>query len=106
MSDIKLKECPFCGGEAKIIKQGHREYAPTYYVRCTTIFCRIATPHYKKEAEVIRIWNTRKPMDRIVEQLEEYQDNNSQNKSTDDYELGVFNTIEKTIELVKAGGVE
>lgn len=61
---------------------------------------------HKHIIELVEIQPTAYNTDKIVEQLEEYQDNNSQNKSTDDYELGVFNTIEKTIEIVKAGGVD
>ena len=70
--DIKLLPCPFCGGEAILDKED--------------IFCdqchlsmRIDDRLYNREAEnyeeartqAIEDWNTRKPIDRIVEQLQE-----------------------------------
>lgn len=57
--EIELKPCPFCGGVAKISKQNHREYLPTYYARCTTYSCRIETPQKATEKEAIIIWNRR-----------------------------------------------
>ncbi len=54
-----LKLCPFCGGKAKVIKQNHREYKPTYYVRCTSFSCRVETPQKQSETEAIAIWNRR-----------------------------------------------
>lgn len=59
MSKAVLKSCPFCGGEAKVIKQNHREYRPTYYVRCTTLDCKVETPQKRSEAKAIKAWNRR-----------------------------------------------
>lgn len=58
MSEITLKPCPCCRGEAEILKQGHREYAPTYSVRCKA--CGLTTGNHKSEKEASRIWNTRR----------------------------------------------
>ena len=57
MEDIKLKPCPFCGSEADLVKQGHREYAPTYYVRCKV--CHSKTIERIGAGIVIGIWNER-----------------------------------------------
>lgn len=57
----ELKLCPFCGGEeVRIIRQGHREYKPTYYVKCFNYGCGVETPQKASESEVISIWNRRK----------------------------------------------
>lgn len=72
----KLKPCPFCGGEAE-------KYAKEYNgIRLLSVVCkacgtsgplyRTAKPRIKdSENPAIEAWNTRKPMDKIVEQLEE-----------------------------------
>lgn len=36
----------------------------------------------------------------IKEKLEEYQENNTQNKSSDDYELGQFNACDYAIDVI------
>lgn len=66
----RLREYPFCGGEAVII-EANRPYGPiTYFVTC--VDCGIETARISRTKEkVIEIWNTRNPMDRIVEPLEE-----------------------------------
>lgn len=88
----ELKPCPFCGGtkvkiDCKTI--GSRE---TYSVRCNKCHARggtygitIRKSQMSYEAIVqcrdsakqkaLEEWNTRKPMDEIVEQLEEVKDN-------------------------------
>ena len=37
---------------------------------------------------------------KLIERLEEYQENNTKCKSSDDYELGLFNACEYAIEIV------
>ena len=69
MSDIKLLPCPFCGGEAELYEQKHKQYPSTYYVTCKSCHCKTIKSRVKGVA--ISGWNTRKPMERIVEQLEE-----------------------------------
>lgn len=75
-SDIKLLPCPFCGGEA------HKRIAfpcdadgmemNLHIVGCET--CDIEFSWLWDEEVAIELWNTRKPIDRIVEELEEYRD--------------------------------
>ena len=60
----KLKPCPFCGGEAELIK-GWCEL--DNYVMCLS--CRIRTKPMNTKESAIKKWNTRKPMDKIVELL-------------------------------------
>lgn len=56
-SDIKLKSCPCCGGKAKLQKQSHREYAPTFSVVCTS--CRLKTIDYINIPSAMEVWNRR-----------------------------------------------
>ena len=67
----RLKPCPFCGGEARYIDATtaipyDREI---YFVECKE--CRSNSDMYYSLENAIKAWNTRKPIDRIVEQLEE-----------------------------------
>jgi hypothetical protein len=75
MSKEKLLLCPFCGGEV---------YLDREYIFCDDchLIMRIDDRLYNGEAitydeakeQTIKAWNTRKPLDRIVEQLEEMFD--------------------------------
>lgn len=66
----KLKPCPFCGGEA-IVLQNDDGF---YYVGCKNAECRgyvfYSYVYYFTKERTIEAWNTRKPIDDIVEQLE------------------------------------
>ena len=72
MSETLLR-CPFCGGEAKIDKT----IANTVSVECTVCHASsrmILCTEGDIEQKAIEAWNTRKPMERIVERLEEEYD--------------------------------
>lgn len=66
MSEIKLLPCPFCGGEA--ILRGHCVFENAWMVECQNKECKCKTEFAPKE-EAIEIWNTRKPMQEILERL-------------------------------------
>lgn len=57
----RLKPCPFCGGELKKDRWG-------FYVHGRNA-CILTCFEVEPEEEEIEKWNTRKPMDRIVEEL-------------------------------------
>lgn len=64
----KLLPCPFCGGEAKYIED--KDFFVSRFVTCTK--CGIETRrNYLRKDLAINAWNTRKPMERIIERLEE-----------------------------------
>lgn len=69
----KLLNCPFCDGEAEIIGFYIKGVANNYqyFVRCKKCKAR-PRPHstFKKREKAIEVWNTRKPMDKIVKLLE------------------------------------
>lgn len=66
----ELKRCPFCGGEAKLMRFPKCERK--YVVICENEQCMASVGNYSQSKEkAIEAWNTRKPMERIVEQLEE-----------------------------------
>lgn len=98
----KLKQCPFCGGEAELITIGSR----AYLIKCKT--CQIKTPRVTKAETAVRIWNTRKPMKRIVEQIADKIDPNV------DFETGEHcnnlvvdmqnSILEWCIDIVRKGG--
>lgn len=66
MSELKLLNCPFCGGEAVIQKLSDSTLS---FAVC--VDCRMITPTLQDGKTAMRVWNTRKPMDNIVEKLEE-----------------------------------
>ena len=75
MSKIKLKRCPFCGGEATLCKI---KDADLWLVKCWNRGCEMRPRTDEKETkeEAITIWNTRKPMQEIVERLEDLKQHN------------------------------
>ena len=109
----ELRRCPFCGrkGELWNNKLTYRLYG----VICEE--CDCMTPYFTTREEAIEAWNRRKPIDDIVEQLEEYEGTwsgrNRRNEYKDcDYEGGCAGCVNcKTedayrtaIEIVKSGG--
>ena len=78
MSDERLLKCPFCGGEAEF----HRSLSvigDIVTVRCKTCKAKTAgilfdaRKHSNDEEydEAAALWNTRKPVDDVLERLEE-----------------------------------
>ena len=68
----ELKCCPFCGGEARLCSF-HSQTIETYeeyWVKCKNDCCQ--TKNFRLKEKAIEQWNTRKPIDRIVAELEQY----------------------------------
>lgn len=75
-----LKPCPFCGGEANIVTyQGSKRI---FYIECKGCNALMGNPrimisgmkgklYFENEAELIEAWNTRKPMEAVVAELNE-----------------------------------
>lgn len=91
----KLKPCPFCGRSPYIQKRPVAQKKCIYAVKC---HCGVLTHFMERQYKAIEVWNTRKPMERIVEQLEEeksYSCSPQYNKA-----------IDRAIKIVKRGGVD
>ena len=63
----ELKKCPFCGGEA-VVEMDESWY---WYWEAHCVNCSVTLGYFETREEAIKVWNTRKPMERIVETLEE-----------------------------------
>ena len=114
----KLKPCPFCGHEVKV--GGPEDWKPTFYDPDSGgepyyFYCECGlnfwTNCYEYE-DAVKTWNTRKPMDKVVEQLEDNRavsqlkfllsvsDPFQKNLET---RLGMYLAFNKAIEIVKGG---
>ena len=94
----KLKPCPFCGGEAAVSER-YDEYCA---VRCIT--CGAKTNFSMTKKGAIELWNRRKPIDKIVEQLEKKKSSLTVEYGTR-YVAGLYDGYAKAIEIVKGGAV-
>ena len=69
MSDIELKSCPICGRDVYI---GTEDYDDEILDAIICDYCNLKFyGSFSTKEELIKEWNTRKPMERIVEQLQE-----------------------------------
>ena len=99
MGDIELKPCPFCGGEAQLV----RDRIGLWRVGCKKCNCMTTYQFDFGEGEEVsqkkaaNVWNTRKPMERIVEQLEEMG-----NIKFSSFSKPLI-AVEDVIEIVKGG---
>ena len=95
MSEIKLAKCPFCDAELK-----RWDYMPNVFFEHPYNGCILSGKKVLESEHDINAWNTRKPMERIIEKLE-----NLRTKPTET----VYDTvlIGSVIEIVKEeGGIE
>ena len=71
MNDLKC--CPFCGGEAEVGLTNQHD--KLFIVGCNTPMCYGNINHFTmgfaSKESALNTWNTRAPMDNIVEKLEE-----------------------------------
>lgn len=106
MQNDKLLPCPFCGGELKFSEILH-------IAICNECDAHIGFPKLSSnKSKVINAINTRKPMERIVNRLEEFKeeknDIGSKIRNAEDkrcygfYELG----IDEATDIVRKGGVD
>lgn len=103
MSDKKLLPCPFCGGEARFSTEDGN------WINCKS--CGAETDYFEQREEAIKAWNTRVPMQKIVERLEEEVNswgkvyNVIKNRGyTDDYTVGAYDGYRNSVTIVKKEG--
>ena len=121
MSEIKPLNCPFCGGdciyETFEIDSLGAEIPVIFCNHCKTIFKVENNSPYLNEDKTydylakknIETWNTRKPMERILERLEEAsfwteQTFDEDGYGNDDSWEAVW--LDKAIEIVKEEGLK
>ena len=107
MNEIKLKRCPFCGGEVRIMSYSGNVGSPICinyedeleeklsFVHCYNCDMDCFT-HGETARDVLKSWNTRKPMQEIVERLEE-----SKQGAKDSKDLSKYSAYEQAIGIVK-----
>ena len=93
----ELKRCPCCNKEVEIAKD---ELFGLYAIECKN--CRILMYDRCKE-DLIKKWNTRKPMERILERLEAQAA--FENVWDDDLSCGAYHAYSHAIEIVQEEGV-
>lgn len=66
MSETRLLKCPFCG---RMPELRHEEGGFSFIV-CTNDGCYTKTDGHLNDESAIKAWNTRKPLERILERLD------------------------------------
>lgn len=89
---VKLKSCPFCGGEARIEAEyiGKEKYL--YSVSCIND-CVTQGIYHKTVDSAIKAWNTRTPVEKVIERLEE--------EYSQDVGYLKMISVDKAIEIIK-----
>ena len=119
MSETKLLPCPFCGGgciyETFEINSLGAEIPVIFCNHCKIVFKVENDSMYLKDDETyaylakknIEAWNTRKPMERIVERLEEVAEEERQYwyNSGDEEAYVARRAYTHAIKIVKKEGV-
>ena len=93
-----LKPCPFCGGEAET-ENRHNRYTDWWEVKCTDCNASL-NERYEYEFEAVAAWNTRKPMEAVVAELEKYMDD-TRMWDEDDFFDGKAQAYEHAISIVR-----
>lgn len=108
--EATLKECPCCTYQA-VIEPYKARKGFECTIHCNNCMMSLTTITYDTEEEAIdaavRMWNTRKPMERIVERLENMKLIRVE-QCHEDYELELITEghFDDAIEIVKGGGVD
>lgn len=97
MSEIKLLPCPHCEDGKAVLHTN--ELTDKYHVTCCDCGCR--TADFKHPEEAIGSWNTRKPMERIIERLEVKK---RRDGTESDREWGKYIGYVDSIKIVKEEG--
>ena len=107
MSDTKLKPCPCCASDK--VRETYITFVPA--LMCCECGLSISVPmdfKGKYKTELARKWNTRKPIDRIVAELEQ----STNNLTYHDSKFGRMTLdipmvqLETCKEIIRKGGAE
>lgn len=121
MKNDKLLPCPICDRKVKV-SGGIEEWTPTFYDPDSSgdpyyICCKCGLQFSIGDCEIeefAKAWNTRKPMERIVEQLEEELKLSKEEidrcviKALPQYDraIGYERAIYNALNIVHNGGIE
>ena len=106
MSDKRIKPCPCC----ESTDVGTEFVGKMEYVICRS--CGLQTLAFFEKGQAIKRWNTRKPMERIVERLEERASAHERimlgcaNVEERHLHCRISDEYKQAIEIVKGGGVD
>ena len=68
----ELKRCPFCGGEVDLFSWSQIPLNYQYGIECIECHTLFQINLYDTTMqETIEVWNTRKPIEKVLERLEE-----------------------------------
>lgn len=97
---VVLKSCPFCGGEAIKSAFSWGNIFDEFTIDCTV--CGARTTVLKSE-DAIEKWNNRKPLERVIERLEEYADDLKEewDKYDNEDDFGGYCAVSRAIEIIK-----
>ena len=96
----ELKNCPYCGGEAELYRTKHIPNGFDYTPRCKKSgCCGRLTKKYGCKDTAVDFWNTRVPMQKIVERLEA-----SLQGAKDSKDLSKYSAYQQAIDIVKEEG--
>ena len=99
----EIKRCPFCGGEATLTnKLSKDEYGQRLWNVCC-FGCANRTSSYWDKEIAIEAWNTRKPLERVIERLEEQAEECKKywDEFDDEDAFGGMNAYMNSIEIIK-----
>lgn len=113
MSELKrvieeYKKCPCCDSENIEVGSVVVSFGEDIFIKCNSCGIKLQICKEYGYRELLKRWNTRKPMDRIVERLEEEQeklDTDMFARECDNWHgqlcNGISEGLEKAIEIVK-----
>lgn len=113
MSTDIIKKCPFCGGEAEFHRtpvKSNGGWCDGVVVRCKVCEARTNMvlydakkhPNDEEYDEALKAWNTRKPLERVIERLEECSKEhfNYWDEFDDEYSFGAMNAYMNSIAII------
>ena len=74
MSETKLLPCPFCDSDNLERGSVYTTLGEDIFIRCRNCNTKLQLCIEHGEYELVKRWNTRKPVERILERLEERQE--------------------------------
>ena len=109
----ELKKCPFCGGEVEMFTEQLDAVRDCYNFHCES--CNMSVYYdYSDKEEAIEKWNTRTPVDKVIERLEERKlvsrcrgielsCTGGYGKIIDEINFGMHKAYSQAIEIIKEG---